>query len=85
MLVQDLTTDATKQHLLNGLFSKTTWVSWYQQGKTTLDVNEEQMMRFLDGSGIGQTICKQCTPLQRDSHASTPSLSFYEPHALTNA
>ena len=24
----------------NGLFSRTTWVSWYQKGKTSLDLNE---------------------------------------------
>ena len=33
-----------KQHLLlhpfNGLFSRTTWVSWYQNGKTSLNINE---------------------------------------------
>ena len=26
--------------LLNGIFSKTTWVSWYEKGKTSLDLNE---------------------------------------------
>jgi len=27
-------------HPLNGLFSRTTWVSRYQTGKTSLDLNE---------------------------------------------
>jgi len=27
-------------HLLNGLFSRTTWVSQYQKGKISLDLNE---------------------------------------------
>ena len=27
-------------HPFNGLFSRTTWVSWYQKGKTSLDLNE---------------------------------------------
>ena len=27
-------------HLFNGLFSRTTWVSQYQKGKTNLDLNE---------------------------------------------
>jgi len=27
-------------HLFNGLFSRTTWVSRYQKGKTSLDLNE---------------------------------------------
>jgi len=26
--------------LLNGIFSKTTWVSWYEKCKTSLDLNE---------------------------------------------
>jgi len=28
------------QHPLNGLLSGTTWVSWYQKGKTSLNLNE---------------------------------------------
>ena len=48
-------------HPLNGLFSRTTWVSQYQKGKTNLDLNEER-----DDGGFGiqwhqldhmQTIC----------------------------
>ena len=27
-------------HPLNGLFSRTTWVSQYQKGKTSLDLNK---------------------------------------------
>ena len=27
-------------HPFNGLFSRTTWVSWYQKGRTILDFNE---------------------------------------------
>jgi len=27
-------------HLFNGLFSITTWVSWYQKGETSLDLND---------------------------------------------
>ena len=34
------TTTTTLLHLVNGLFSRTTWVSQYQKGKTTLDLNE---------------------------------------------
>jgi len=29
-----------EQDLFNGLFSRTTWVSRYQKGKTSLDLNE---------------------------------------------
>jgi len=32
--------EAKLLHPFNGLFSRTTWVSWYQKGKTTLDLNE---------------------------------------------
>jgi len=32
----------TALHPFNGLFSRTTWVSWYQNGKTSLDLNEER-------------------------------------------
>jgi len=48
-------------HPLNGLFSRTTWVSQYQKGKTNLDLNEAR-----DDGGFGiqwhqldhmQTIC----------------------------
>jgi len=27
-------------HPFNGIFSRTTWVSWYQKGKTSLDLTE---------------------------------------------
>jgi len=27
-------------HTFNGLFSRTTWVNWYQKGKTSLELNE---------------------------------------------
>jgi len=29
-------------HTFNGLFSRTTWVSRYQEGKTSLDLNERR-------------------------------------------
>jgi len=35
-------------HPFNGLFSRTTWVSWYQKGKTSLDLNEAR-----DDAGFG--------------------------------
>jgi len=73
-------------HLFNGLFSRTTWVSWYQKGKTSLDLNEAR-----DGGVFGsqwhqldnmQTIC---TTLQTDDHTNTSSLNFYRPDALPDA
>jgi len=35
-------------HPFNGLFSRTTRVSQYQKGKTSLDLNEARVMGFLD-------------------------------------
>jgi len=36
---------------LNGLFSRTTWASWYQKGKTSLDLNEAR-----DDVGFGTAV-----------------------------
>ena len=38
-------------------FSRTTWVSRYQKGRTSLDLNEARDVGFWDGSGISWTIC----------------------------
>ena len=55
-------------HPFNGLFSRTTQVSRYQKGKTSLDLNEARD----DGvSGISWTICKQSAPCSR--HVTTPT------------
>ena len=70
-------------HLFNGLFSMTSWVSRYQKGKTSLDLNEAR-----DDGVLGwqwhqldhrQTIC---SPLQTDNHTNTSSL--YRPDALSS-
>jgi len=40
-------------HLLNnGFFSRTTWVTQYQKGKSSLDLNEARDDGFWGGSGI---------------------------------
>jgi len=44
-LQADATT--TTLHPFNNLFSRTTWVSWYQKGKTSLDLNEARDYRVL--------------------------------------
>jgi len=36
----------------NGLFSHTTWISWYQKGKTSLDLKEARDYRVLGCSAI---------------------------------
>jgi len=62
--------------LFNSLFSRTAWVSWYQKGKASLDLNEAR-----DDGVLGwqwhrldhmQTIC---TSLQTDNHTNTLSHS----------
>jgi len=73
-------------HPFNGLFSRTTWISRYQKGKTSLDFNEARGDGVLGCSGISWTICKAiCTSLQTDNHTNTPSLNFYRPTALPDA
>ena len=49
----------------NDLFSRTTWVSRYQKGKTSLDLNEARDDGILGCSGISWTICKQSAPRSR--------------------
>ena len=70
-------------HPFNGLFSRTTWVSRYQKGRTSLDLNEAR-----DDGVLGwkwhqldhmQTIC---TSLQTDNHTNTSSVNFYRLDAL---
>jgi len=74
-------------HPVNGgLFSRTTWVSQYQKGKTSLDLNEAR-----DNGVLGwqwhqldhmQTIS---TSLQTDNYSNTSSLNLYRPDALPDA
>jgi len=78
------TTTTTTTSTANGFFSGTTWVSCYQKGKTSLDLNEARdygvwgwQWQQLDHV---QTIC---TLLQTHNHANTSSLIFYRPDAQT--
>ena len=67
----------------NSFFSRTTWVSRYQKGKTSLDLNEARDNGVLGCSGISWTICKQSAPrCRQDNHINTSSLNFYRPDAL---
>jgi len=54
-------------HLFNGLFSSTTWVSQYQNGKTSLDLNNARDNGVL-GMDNMQTIC---TLVQTDNHTNS--------------
>jgi len=70
-------------HPFNSLFSMPMWVSWYQKGKTSLDLNEVR-----DDGILGwqwhqldhmQTIC---TLLKTDNHINASSLNFYMIYAF---
>ena len=59
-------------HPFSGLFSGTTWVSRYQKGKTSLDLNEARDGGVLGCSGISWIICKQSASRSRQITAPTP-------------
>ena len=63
-------------HLYNSLFSRTTWISRYQKGKISLDLNESRDDGVLGCSGICWTICKQSAPCFRQITAPTPITEF---------
>ena len=68
----------TCSHTFNGPFSRTTWVSWYQKGQTSLDFTEARV----SGSGISWAICKSAP---RSRQITMPALHysvFYRPDAL---
>ena len=68
----------------NGLFSRTTWVSRYQKGKNSPDLNEARYGEILGSSGISmQTICTSL--LQTDNRINTSSLNCYRLDALPDA
>jgi len=64
---------------------RTTWLSQYQKGNTSLDLNEARDDRVLGCSDVScqldhmQTICSS---LQTDNHTITSSLNFYRLDAL---
>jgi len=72
--------------LLLLLFSRTTWVSRYQKGKTSLDLNEARNY-VVSGMQWNQLDHMQtiCTSLRTDNHTNTSSLNFYWPDALPDA
>jgi len=65
----------THTHTFNGLFSRTTQVSWYQKGRTNLDFTEARDSEW-QWHQLGQM--QVCTLLQTGIHASTPPLSFLQ-------
>ena len=52
----DIVTYILLLRLFNSLFSRTTWVSWYQKGKTSLDLNEARDGDVLGCIGISWTL-----------------------------
>jgi len=65
-------------HPFNGLFSWTTWVSWYQKGKTSLDLNEARDDRVLGCSAISWTIAFSALRLlvgRQEEHPACKKLS----------
>ena len=59
-------------HPFNSLFSRTTWVSRYQKGKTSLDLNEARDYRVSGCNGISWSICKQSAPCSVQITTPTP-------------
>ena len=57
----------THTHPFNGPFSRTTWVCWYQKGKTNLDFTEAR------DSGISWATCKSapCSRQKPHQHLTT--------------
>ena len=62
----------------NGLFSRTTWVSQYQNGKTGVDLNDARHDVVWGCSGISWTICTQSAPHSRQiTTPTTPHHSIF--------
>jgi len=66
-----VTTTITTTTCLTTSF-RTTRVSRYQKGKTSLDLNQARDDGVRDGSGISWTICKQSAPHSRQITTTTP-------------
>jgi len=80
------TTTTTLLDPFNGLFSTTTWVSRYQNGNTSLDLQEARDDGVVGCSGISWTICKQSAPHSRQITTPTPHYSIiHRPDALPDA
>jgi len=64
---------------LNGFLSRTTWVSWYQKAKTSLDLNDARNGGVLRCSSFSWTICscKQSAPRCRQITTPTPHHSIF--------
>ena len=72
-------------YLFNSLFSRTTWASQYEKGKTSENLNVAKMMAFWDDRHQLDHMQTTCTSLQTDNHTNTSSLNFYRSDALPDA
>ena len=80
------TTTTTLLDPFNGLSSTTTWVSRYQNGNTSLDLQQARDGGVMGCRGISWTICKQSAPRSRQITTPTPHHSIiYRPDALPDA
>ena len=73
----DYSTTTTTLHPFNGLFSRTTWVSRYQKGKTSLDLHEQEMMGIWDAVASAGLAFSALTLLvgQQEGHPACKKLS----------
>ena len=81
LLQRYFSTTTTTLHPFNGLFSRTTWVSRHQKGKTGLDLNGARYGGVWDGSGIMPSTgpyANTCTLLQTDNYTNTSSLDYLQ-------
>jgi len=67
------TTTTLLLHPLNGLFSRTTWLSPHQKGKPFWILLQDMM----GGSGISWTICKSFAPRSRQTTMPVPHHSVF--------
>ena len=72
----------TTLHTYDSHFSRTTWASRYQKGKTSLDLNEARDNGAVGCSGISWTISKQSAPRSRQITTPTPHHSIFTGRAL---
>jgi len=64
-------------HKFHNFFSRTTWVSWYQKSKTSLDLNDARDDEVLGCNGISWTTRKQSAPCSREITTPTPHHSIF--------
>ena len=69
----------TNTHPFNGLFSRTTWVSLYEKGKTNLDLTEATDSEW-QWHQLGHM--QVCTSLQQTTTPAPHHSVFYGPDAL---